>query len=249
LKKKDVKNSDKYVENKNCGFINRVYADREEDFFSDVEVEEKECVNIGLPLIQGKIGNIDVDILIDSGSQVSAISEQFYLKICDDSIPVLPVSNVAIRVAVGNKEQRIQKQIFLPIKIQEHEIDLTLLIIPKLNCSVVLGSDWLCTSKANIDFVKQSVTVQVANKTMVLPLVQNIKGKEPLSLNILKENCEKHRYSEKDLFDASKGAQRLKEREKQALCQLLFEYEDVFSESPGLTNKCEHEIELLDYSP
>nr|CAI5829092.1 unnamed protein product [Callosobruchus analis] len=93
----------------------------ENDFLnSDSESEEvSEQSKFKSPILRAKVGSVESDIIVDSGSEVSAISEKFFDEIKQHlKVPVLPVSGLAISPAFGAKRQRIKWQILLSI--QQH---------------------------------------------------------------------------------------------------------------------------------
>lgn len=48
---------------------------------------------------------VKLEVLLDSGSNLSAILEKF-LESLDDPFPILPVTNVSVTMAAGAKEQK-----------------------------------------------------------------------------------------------------------------------------------------------
>nr|CAI5818914.1 unnamed protein product [Callosobruchus analis] len=85
---------------------------------SDAESDVGEEIKFQSPILRGKIGCVSMDIVVDSGSEVSAISENLFNKMKEHMrIPTLPVSGLAISPAFGAKRQRIRLQALLPIKL------------------------------------------------------------------------------------------------------------------------------------
>nr|CAI5841825.1 unnamed protein product [Callosobruchus analis] len=107
---------------------------------------ENEDTDVFSPLIQINVLNHQVIALVDSGSEISAISEVFYNRIsCDKQIPTIPTTNVSIGSAVGGKRQRVKVQVLLPIVVEKVKFtcDVQCTVIPNLNCDFLLGCDWL----------------------------------------------------------------------------------------------------------
>ena len=75
------------------------------------------------------INNISCWSLLDSGSQVTAISEEFYnkLKSQNNKMLEMPVSNVLVSTAIGKNNYK-SAHVFL--------------VVPYLSCDVILGNDW-----------------------------------------------------------------------------------------------------------
>nr|CAI5825489.1 unnamed protein product [Callosobruchus analis] len=111
---------------------------------SDIE-ENLEPEKFETPAILLEVGGEPLPALLDSGSEVTAISEKLYNKLVDTlKFPVLPVTKVSISVATGNIKQRIKKQVLLPIWLSDigKQIDIRCLVVPGLNCDVLLGCDF-----------------------------------------------------------------------------------------------------------
>lgn len=108
-----------------------------------------------------KIGNIKVDALLDTGSEISAISEEFFkiLK-SDTTLNVLPVSGMQLTLAVSKKATLVKHQAFLSMLVDNIEINHQVLIVPGLNQQMLLGSDWCRMNQVSINYSDQSIVVQ-----------------------------------------------------------------------------------------
>ncbi|XP_074026872.1 uncharacterized protein [Leptinotarsa decemlineata] len=231
---------------------------------SDEDLEENEMV---APTIIMSVGNRNIEVLLDNGSEVCAISESFYfsLKGGSEDIPVLPVTNVTIAVAVGGKTQRVKNQILLPVSISGQEMDVTCLVVPFLNCNVIFGANWLYEHKTIIDFEKSQLRFHVDNQSILTNidfkvngagihivlytnLCKNLSDGAEISSNTengaVKANT--HKYSLHDLRKAADDAM-TDDSHKEKLFIILKENRNVFSECPGRVNCYTHEIELNDY--
>nr|CAH7758346.1 unnamed protein product [Callosobruchus chinensis] len=94
------------------------------------------------PFIQIKILSYWVMTLVDSGSEISATSEDLYNKICCyNKIPAIPTTNVSIAGAIGGKRQQVKLQVLLPIVIEKIDsiCDVKRLVIRNLNCDLLPG--------------------------------------------------------------------------------------------------------------
>nr|CAI5843083.1 unnamed protein product [Callosobruchus analis] len=112
--------------------------------------------NFKSPIFSADILGKGVDILVDSGSQVSAISEEFLKPIRTDSkesqLPVLPVSNTILSLAIGAKRQKISQQVFLPITVGSKSFEVVCMVVAGLNKPIIFGCDWLVNQKIVMDF-------------------------------------------------------------------------------------------------
>lgn len=84
------------------------------------------------PHIVAKIFNIPIPMLIDSGSQVTCVSESFFNHLrVNGEILILPVSNIVIVPAIGRKQTPVKHQAFFDLEIGECRIVFPFLIIPR----------------------------------------------------------------------------------------------------------------------
>jgi hypothetical protein len=84
--------------------------------------------------------------LLDSGAQVSIISENVYeqLIINNGEYPTIPVSSTVLVSAFNSKSKRIKKQTLIEFVIGENDkYENAFLVAPKLVTPVILGSDFL----------------------------------------------------------------------------------------------------------
>nr|CAH7764166.1 unnamed protein product [Callosobruchus chinensis] len=231
-----------------CRIIEKVYADCVDDFFSEVESgEEDGKPDLVTPIVHAKVAGVSIGVLIDSGSQVSAVSDKF-LKMIKHDIPKLPVSNVAVKLAVGARPEKIKEQVYLPLEVDNVTFDENFLVIPKLNVDVLLGCDFLMNRKVKLDFVKNAVIISVENvKHEICFNVSRERG-PTLSVNYL-GNMDRHQYSVLEFEKVVQMSENFQKQEQSKLLQLLLNYRDVFSETPGRTDKYEHEIVLREDKP
>nr|CAI5833877.1 unnamed protein product [Callosobruchus analis] len=95
--------------------ITKFNADNE-DLYSEMESGDDE-LSYGTPTIVARVGNQACNILIDSGSEITAISEICYKNIASTiNVPLLPVTNTTVAVAVGNKRYRVKQQALVPVE-------------------------------------------------------------------------------------------------------------------------------------
>lgn len=239
------------VENVRITVFNR----EPDEMLSDPEEVQEETEMLS-PSIELEIGNREVVVLVDSGSDVCAISENFYEEIKNHSnIPVLPVTNSNISVAAGNKTFKIKKQILLPIKIKQMTLDMECFVIPGLNCNILLGANWLTKYKAIADFGKSELNIIINNKPVILKIKYKLKNSE-IHINLCQnwdenDTIEKitgatmvrHLYTDDDLHQSARGAG----NRSQQLYELLKTYQSVFSETPSCVKNYVHEIVLKEH--
>lgn len=133
-----------------------------EELCWDVEVPEEEVgsfeTKVASPRIRAKIEDHEVAVLVDSGSEVTVISESFYSSLGKEfKIVELPVSNVTVNVAVGNKSTVIKRQVQLALQIGTEVFESPFLVVPGLATNVLVGIDWLLRFKCIIDVGNQRI--------------------------------------------------------------------------------------------
>ena len=69
--------------------------------------------------MQIHINGLQTWALLDTGAQVTCISEKFYNNLSNSNIREMPTSNVYITTAIGKKPITIKKQIFVEIRVNE----------------------------------------------------------------------------------------------------------------------------------
>lgn len=139
-------------------FVNDLCWDVETD---ERVVTEKLEMKVSSPRILAKISEIGVNVLVDSGSEVTALSEQFYEELkTRGKIIELPVSNLTVSVAVGKKVTTIRRQIQLTLDIGTLKLSSPFLVVPGLTTNVLVGIDWLTKFKGVIDTEKQCIKLE-----------------------------------------------------------------------------------------
>ena len=84
-----------------------------------------------------------VNLLIDTDSEVTAISEKFYNDNLEyfKSCPTLPLCGNFIKVPTRNKSTRLKLQVMIPTKINNLTINLIYIAVPKLIKDCIIGID------------------------------------------------------------------------------------------------------------
>ena len=119
--------------------------------------EEKCCP---CPRLKIKIMGKSVNALIDSGSELTCISECFYknnVKLFENC-PKLSVTGKTVRGAMDKKCKSIKMQLSFPIQVNDLiSKDLIFLVVPDLNEDCILGIDMLVELKAIINTHKKNI--------------------------------------------------------------------------------------------
>lgn len=93
-----------------------------------------------LPILDAKVKDVYVEVLLDSGATVSCISKIcFSIISCSRSyIPQLSVSGVRICRALINKPQVVRYQTYVKIKMKKISMEFPSLVVPGLVRKVII---------------------------------------------------------------------------------------------------------------
>ena len=100
--------------------------------------------------------------LLDKGSQVNAISEQWFKNKKKElgSVATLRLSNTVIKGATGIKSKRVTQQVWLTARIGDVEVDSAFVVIPELVRDCIVGVGLL----GELECV-----INLRNKQLIIP--------------------------------------------------------------------------------
>lgn len=140
---------------------------------------------IKCPEVEIKINNISVIALIDTGSEINALSEEWFLQHRDElgSFEILRMHNTVIKGAVGNKSKNIRHQILIKTVIGERVDDCVFVIVPDLIRDCIIGIELLDDAGCILDLAQKQLTFTRNNKNHVERTTADI-----MIINIDREN-------------------------------------------------------------
>ena len=225
------------------------------------------------PHINIEIEGIEASMLLDTGSEITCISEEFIeanqeiFKKCAK----LPITGKNIRVAIGNKSTKIKWQILCKLKINNNLENVIFIIVPGLAKSCIMGYD--VQKDLKIALFPETDTMKYRNEVIhfnndITPSSNDcdshmiIMGdfsntyEEIHCINTL-ENVNKNVIFDAGNDDVSKEMIRSKvstnnvldDGQKRQLTDLIFKYRNVFDKKPGLIKDYEYVLKLKDDSP
>ena len=138
------------------------------DFNEDEDVTIKERAR-KCPIIESFMGNLCVQALIDTGSEISAVSKKFYARLISERIPVPTLPTVRCYViGVGRKRSKpISMQVLISINIGDMLFDVPCLVIEDLNHDVILGVDFLRENGGIIDFSRNVMSFGAGKEIII----------------------------------------------------------------------------------
>ena len=141
-----------------CDFV----KDLEHGIIRDKDQHKTEINKIPLsPQLLVNFYGVEAWALLDTGSQITAISERFYEKLkLNKHIDEMPVSNVMVSTAIGSKSTTVKKQVLLEFECDGFKTSHICLVIPYLSSEVILGNDWNLKSGTVINYNKQMIQIR-----------------------------------------------------------------------------------------
>lgn len=246
---------------KNC--ISNIYCDREFLLSEELELPLQSQENQRCPEINLKIGNVATYALIDSGANISCISEEWYNhnKKNLQNYEELPVTSISIKTALGSKSKRIQRILLLPMQLQDQETLIQCIVVPNLIKPMIIGTDVMSQLEMELNFKKNQINININNTDI------SLKFEEVTNDGILcyicnngNMNTNEQRINNKceDVNDGTDTTEliykevnenpRLNEEQRQRFVELMLKYSYIFSDTPGICNKYVHRLNVKDHN-
>jgi transposase InsO family protein len=205
------------------------------------------------PFVQAKILNCTFLALIDSGSDVSCISDTVFRQLEPflKEVPVLPVQGIRVKGPFKARAWKVSHQLLLPIHLGAAACSCEFVVIPGLEFSVILGADFLRANdvQVRVNQGKFSVSFLQQGKLFTLPEVSRPSQRSRVAqlhlCRIAPALADPPRPTRAE-FNLPPD---LPEHHSHPLLKLLEKHQHIFSDSPGLTNNYHHEIRLTSSEP
>nr|CAI5847053.1 unnamed protein product [Callosobruchus analis] len=129
------------------------------------EKPEVQTVSV-MPIVWAKFENTETQCLVDSGSQVTGVSEKYLAELShrNEKIPRIPCKCVTLMGAMGSKSTMVKEQVYLTFELGGREFEYSFLVIPGLVRNVILGCDWMHDHGIKIDFGQNKLCGQFMGK-------------------------------------------------------------------------------------
>ena len=127
------------------------------------------------PNIRVKIQGVETEALIDTGSEITCISENFFennknkFKSCE----ILPIVGTSVVGATGVKPVKLKHQLYADLNLNEETYSCVFIIIPKLNKNCILGADLLKKFKGRIDMEENNIVLRNEDKQIEIKFLNN----------------------------------------------------------------------------
>lgn len=228
--------------------INQVNAEEVNDEGTDGDNHTNHVINnvnmsnvSASPYLKCTIEDEQVQALIDTGATISVINkglaDQLLKK--NQNIPVLPINSVQISNAVGKKICKVSKQLFCVCQLGDKQIFINFIQVENLNERAIIGADVLNKYNAHIDFNNKTIQWSIQGQQQITPFSEEtatIKSKEDRITNI-------------EINDKPVTSIVMSQQENETFNNLLDEYQELFSDNPGLIWKYECQIKVKPGDP
>jgi hypothetical protein len=130
------------------------------------------------PQIKLQIGSSQYLGVLDTGCQISIMSQVLYSKIIRKGVKCLelPAQHVLLQSAFSDKTKRVTRQILLEIQFKSKVIDHVFFVSQQLATPLLTGTDFCILLEAVIDFSRKKVTLTVDGQTEETDFVYEMTG-------------------------------------------------------------------------
>jgi hypothetical protein len=135
------------------------------------------------PRIFVRIGGVMTSAILDSGCELTLVSEELYNKIKQQGNQYLdlPAQHLTLVSAFNDKSRRIKRQAMIPIEIGTVTIDHVTLICPQLLTQAILGVDLFNCYEAVISFPERCLVMKI-NDEIVSHRFEDERGATPAEI-------------------------------------------------------------------
>lgn len=225
--------------------------------FDDLDIFEDNGISSlsRLPEITIKINNDEIKCLLDTGSQVTAISSDLYETIMNQtgSLPEVPTPSMQIQGAFGSKSEKVNTLKIVTIELGTIQVDTPVVVLKRLPYSMILGHDWLERMKAVITCGPEKVlSVEHLGVKTQIKIGQNSENddwKRILNNIEIKSSLSESQQKNELSIEQYIGSLEISTEIKASLLPILQKNKAVFSKKPGRTSKYVHKIRMVDETP
>lgn len=186
------------------------------------------------PYLKINIENETVYALVDTGATISVINKELADQLIkkDQEIPILPVNNVQISNAVGRKICKVSRQLFCRCNIDNKQLFINLVQVENLNEKIIIGADILNQYRAHINFTEKTIQWSIQGEKKIVPFAERLPETDEAANQI----------AHLDIIENAVTSIAMSTEERETFNKLIREYQEIFSDSPGLIR--EHECQI-----
>lgn len=113
------------------------------------------------PVIHVRWNPIEITALIDTGAEVSVISQDLFERLKERAeVPTLPMNRTYVVGPNRKRSAPITKQVMLDVWIGEHCYEVIFLVVQKLMHEMILGFDFLAEQRGMINFNENIIVLR-----------------------------------------------------------------------------------------
>lgn len=219
-----------------------------------------------LPEIGVDVYGMRISALIDTGSQISAITRELHDSIRKErgDLPEIAIPAIQVQGAFGSRSESANRMVLIELSLGGTIIETSMLILHRLPRSMILGYDWLEHVKGIVECGRERTLsiehlgVRTSVKINSSCELKRLGGRDNANMinTMLETDAQPAVYNEasEKINNSGKVATYLDEmglndEQKKLLLPVLNRYSRVFTDELGLTDRYEHVIELIDDTP
>lgn len=204
-------------------------------------VEDSTCQGIprvSLPIILIEMYNLTVQALVDTGASLSVIAQDLFVKLADQNIKIIPVSQMKIRGIIPDRSLKAKVQIFAEFQIEGRGFGHQFLVLPMKTFSVILGMDFIAKYGVVVDTPKNIISI--GNEAIKLVADDALEHEFARMIN---------EVSPMEMLEKKANENKLPETQKREFLFLIEGFSEIFNNTPGEIPNFEYSIYVNDWTP
>ena len=200
--------------------------------------------------VQGEIEGMQIQFMIDPGSEISCISSQLYEKLVKlNKIKYSLKSNLSLTWLFANgKESKSSMQILLSFTLGDSTFDGVFCVTDMKNPEgVLLGDNILRFYGIDMMYSEMALRWKHDGKTSSVGFSDY--SQTPITSESVPIYTIQIEHEIRKLTQECSTKNHLTQNQTQAFHDLLLQHKSIFTDKPGLCNKYTHKIEMKDKSP
>lgn len=210
------------------------------------EVEDKrQTMNCSISEIHGKLENQDQEIIVDTGSEVSAISKNKLIELeykCNRKLEQLPINNITIVGVTGVRSKKVSKQVMLFLELNEIRVPVNFLVIENISADIILGMDFLRKHKCVINLAEQILTLEYNGESKEINLINEDKK---VTFGLFACYIDQDQNQNQEWIEKIGQIQQIEQGDKAFELVDIFEnYKDIFSDVAGVAKDYIYKLKM-----
>lgn len=225
--------------------INTIFCKPYVDLLQEPGEEIMDTQSVRCPEVNVKYNTIKIKALVDTGSQISCMSEemcQVFIK-NDPSIKILPVIGKCVIGATGKRSSRLTQQLFIECSVGEQPCNVIFVVVPGLVREMILGAEWMSENKVVINFKEKRMWIN--DNVIPQDEINFTSDNTPLGINcVIESQLPTHDAMVMTQLVTSHdegGRNKLTNKQREILDETLEYNKDIFKDAYGLVDDATNE--------